>query len=477
MALGTVSPSMRGSQTPRSDSARHSRTEESLQEHYMEMNFEHPADSTSHSLRSDKSVRSRIPSPYLLDGSQTDSEAQNTPTATASSSSKSGGKKPFLAGLFSRKSFSAGKSSVTSPTAAAPPDGGTLPRSSRSMPPSPFSSLKRPSKSSKTRRSTTTAGQICQSVSPVSPDVDLSSALMFHQRAQSMRSHSMGHSRSSLHSPLTPPSPSPSADFSMIQSQFSPPSPSVSLTSKPGSSQPISIALHRPSYTPRGSPHTGHTGIPALNLSRLADADEYVLPHTRYSTSPGRLMPMPTLSPLPEVLLNTMTQLKSEKTDSRTPTANSNDGYMNMDFGGATHHTAGQLIGKFTFEELPGSGDATPTLLPSTPSRNEASQPVRIPLKPIDDKENMVMVQPIVAETEVAVTSTSNGSASAVTPTNVMPIPAAKQRANSLEKIVCAFEKVIIGPKRHSSGDKPMKRSSGTLIHRYYYYYYYEIFK
>ena len=132
------------------------------------------------------------------------------------------------------------------------------------------------------------------------------------------RSHSMGHSRSSLHSPLTPPSPS--ADFSLLHPQFSPPSPSVAIASKPGSSQPISIALQRPSYTPRGSPHTG---IPPLNLSRMADADDYVLPHTRYSTSPGRLMP--TLSPPPEVLLNTMTQMKTEKADSRKSGAGSNN--------------------------------------------------------------------------------------------------------------------------------------------------------
>lgn len=474
MALGTVSPSVRGSQTPRSESARHSRTEESLQEHYMEMTFEHASDSTSHSLRSDKSVRSRIPSPY--DGSQTDLETHNPPTTSTTSSTtmKTSSKKPFLITLFSRKSFSAGKASATSPTSTAPPpDGGTLPRSSRSMPPSPFSSLKRPSKSTKTRRSTTTTGPIAQSLSPVSPDADLSAALMFHQRGQSMRSHSMGHSRSSLHSPLTPPSPS--ADFSMVQPQFSPPSPSVGPTCKPGSSQPISIALHRPSYTPRGSPHTG---VPALNLNRMADVDDYVLPHTRYSTSPGRLMPMPTLSPLPEVLLNTMTHFgKNDKTDSsRTLAANANDGYMNMDFGNANKtSTAVQPTtarGKFNFDELPRSGDTTPTM-PSTPSRNETTQPVRIPLKPIDDKENTLvntcLLSSNVVETEVPVTSsttTTNGSASATTPTNVVSIPA-KQRANSLEKIVCAFEKVIIGPKRHSSGDKPIKRSSATLIHRF----------
>ena len=143
---------MRGSQTPRSESAQHSRTEESLQEqHYMEMTFDNPSES---SLRADKSVRSRIPSPY--DGSQTDSETQ-----TVVSAKDSRKKSFFFSNLFGRKSFSAGKS-ATSPTAVTPADSGTLPRSSRSMPPSPFSSLKRPSKSSKSRR-TTIAEPIAQS--------------------------------------------------------------------------------------------------------------------------------------------------------------------------------------------------------------------------------------------------------------------------------------------------------------------------
>ena len=58
-------------------SARHSMIEESLQEeHYMEMAFDNPPESSFHC--SDKSVRSHIPS--LYDGSQTDSETQ---TATA----------------------------------------------------------------------------------------------------------------------------------------------------------------------------------------------------------------------------------------------------------------------------------------------------------------------------------------------------------------------------------------------------------
>lgn len=438
---------MRGSQTPRSESARHSRTEESLQEqNYMEMTFENPSDPA---LRVDKSVRSRIPSPY--DGSQTDTETPSAVSAKVSSK-----KSAFLSNLFGRKSFSAGKS-ATSPTAATPVDSGTLPRSSRSMPPSPFSSLKRPSKSSKTRR-TTTAGPIAQSLSPVSPDVDLSSALLFHQRSQSMRSHSIGHSRSSLHSPLTPPSPS--ADFSMIHPQFSPPSPSVVIAPKPGSSQPISISLQRQTYTPRGSPHTG---IPALNLSRMvADPDEYVLHHTRYSASPSRLMPMPTLSPLPEVLLNTATLSKAEKAGNRNSTAGKiNEGYMNMDFGANKSSATSIQPPKFIFEELPGSGEVTPTM-PSTPSRAETSLPVRIPLKANEDKENSVSSQQpnFVVDSDTLVSSTGNGTSTAATPTNSIP---SKQRANSLEKIVCALEKAIIGPKRHSSGDKP-KRSGSTAV-------------
>lgn len=442
---------MRGSQTPRSESARHSRTEESLQEqHYMEMTFDNPTGASHGLVNADKSVRSRIPSPY--DGSQTDSEVLNAVSAKGSSK-----KTAFLSNFFGRKSFSAGKSAI-SPTAVTPAESGTLPRSSRSMPPSPFSSLKRPSKSTKSKR-TTTAGSIAQSLSPVSPDVDLSAALLFHQRSQSMRSHSIGHSRSSLHSPLTPPSPS--ADFSMVHPQFSPPSPSVALSSKPGSSQPISISLHRQTYTPRGSPHTG---IPALNLNRVADVDEYVLHHTRYSASPSRLMPMPTLSPLPEVLLNNVTQISKAESNRNSITGKSHDGYMNMDFGANKSSSSTIQQPKFTFEELPGSGEVTPTM-PSTPSRTETTLPVRIPSKANDDKENSVVSQPanFLVDPETSISSSGNGLSTAATPTNSIP---PKQRANSLEKIVCAFEKAIIGPKRHSSGDKPLKRSSGTLIHR-----------
>ena len=39
---------------------------------------------------------------------------------------------------------------------------------------------------------------------------------------------------------------------------------------------------------------------------------------------------------------------------------------------------------KFSFDEVPGSGDVIQTVMPSTPSRVEASQPVRIPLKAND---------------------------------------------------------------------------------------------
>ena len=184
---------------------------------------------------------------------------------------------------------------------------------------------------------------------------------------------------------------------------------------------------------------------------------------------------MPTLSPLPEVLLNTMTQMKTEKADSRKPGAGSNnEGYMNMNFGANKKSANIQAAAtrssssKFSFDEAPGSGDVTPTVMPSTPSRLEASQPVRIPLKANDDKENSVVIAlpNVVVESETSVPASNNGvTASAATPTNAIPN---KQRANSLEKIVCALEKAIIGPKRHSSGDKPIKRSSGTLIHRYF---------
>ena len=83
---------MRGSQT-RSESAQHSRTEESLQEqHYMEMTSDNPSES---SLRANKSFRSRIPSQY--NGSQTDSETQ-----TVVSAKDSRKKSAFLSNLFGR---------------------------------------------------------------------------------------------------------------------------------------------------------------------------------------------------------------------------------------------------------------------------------------------------------------------------------------------------------------------------------------
>lgn len=136
---------------------------------------------------------------------------------------------------------------------------------------------------------------------------------------------------------------------------------------------------------------------------------------------------------------------------------------MNMDYGASKSSAANIQPPRFTFEELPGSGEVTPTM-PSTPSRAETSLPVRIPLKTNEDKENSVVSQPpiFLVDTETLVSSSGNGTSSAATPTNSIP---SKQRANSLEKIVCALEKAIIGPKRHSSGDKP-NRSGGTLIHR-----------
>ena len=66
----------------------------------------------------------------------------------------------------------------------------------------------------------------------------------------------------------------------------------------------------------------------------------------------------------------------------------------------------------------------------------------------------------------------------ATPPTPSTPTPASaatKPRANSLEKIVGALEKVKIGPgpKRHSSGDKP-KRT--TLIYRYTKVFFFDMF-
>jgi hypothetical protein len=71
------------------------------------------------------------------------------------------------------------------------------------------------------------------------------------------------------------------------------------------------------------------------------DTDEYVLHHTRYSASPSRLMPMPTLSPLPGVFLNTTTLSMAEKPGSRNSTAGKiKDGYMNMDYGASKSSAA-----------------------------------------------------------------------------------------------------------------------------------------
>ena len=495
--LGSFSPLMRGgSQTPRSESARHSRTEESLQEHenYMEMTFSHSE--SSQSLRSERgergerTVRTRGPSPnpYSVEAlsnvyadSETATEGMTTPTVKRSNSKASA----FLYSLIGRKSSSAGKtpiaptsSTVTSdPTAA---EGGTLPRSSRSMPPSPFSSLKRPKGSKKQRRSTTTAPPIAQSLSPVSPDVDAgpSAALFFH----SHRSTSIARP-SSARSPMTPPSPT--TDFLRLQpaQQFSPPS-----ANKPGCSQPISISFPQrmslsssSSYTPRGSPVT-HLN---LNLS-----DDYVLAQTssRFSSSPSRFINMPTLSPLPEVLCQSQTggpnkskeaQLERSKVSaSKAPGADTDTGYMNMDF---VANNAG--CSKFNFPQVspahrtsaasaPLTVQSTSNVEPSTMlfvGPPEPSQPVRIPLKATDAKENTVTkpTPHVVDQTNLVDSNPANVPTSNATSS----VPAAaKQRANSLEKIVCAFnEKIKIGPKRHSSGDKPLKRPSGggTLIFRF----------
>lgn len=513
LALGAFSPSthQRGSQTPRSESARHSRTEESLlllhqpeEQHYMEMTF----NESTQSLRSDKSssTRMRGPSPYLPEapssGALTDSESGATGTATPT---KSGSRATaFLSNLLGRKSSSSSSSKSGHPSETGSPMGvtesGTLPRSSRSMPPSPFSSLKRTKSSGSKKRRTATAavppGAVAQSVSPVSPDVD-PPTLFYHQRSQSLK----------LPSPMTPPSPTTDFVSSRLlpqpSSQLSPPN---ATTCKPGSSQPINIAFQRAGtssasgYTPRGSPVTG------LNLNlRVYDHPDgstgHVLPHrTSFSSSPGRLVTMmPTLSPLPEVLhinnpaasagANNLRQVdRNASVQSNRPRASgpsaSDSGYMNMAFGASS-----SPLSKLNEEKMPASTVSAPGV--QLAGTAEPSQPVCIPVKgvppavdAIEDKENnaaAILISSKSNETisptatlmsgstavSDAVSASSTGTcvaASAVSATSTTT--PAKQRANSLEKIVCAFEKVKIGPKRHSSGDKPPKRSGSTLIFR-----------
>ena len=403
------------------------------------------------------------------------SETATGSTAVTPTVSRSGSKaSAFLSNLLGRKSSSAGKTPIT-PSTTGSTECGTLPRYSRSQPPSPFSSLKRP-KSSKKRRSATAAPPIAQSLSPVSPDVDgVPAALFYHSRnTPNLRS-------SSARSPMTPPSPT--SDFLRLQSaqQLSPPS-----ACKPGSSQPISItfpqrtSLSSSSYTPRGSPVTH------LNLNLC---DVYVLAQTssRFSSSPSRFINMPTLSPLPEVLCHQQTGNPSNKSNvqkeriagnssSRPSTDMAADsGYMNMDF---ASNTSGS---KFSFPEVssPVKSQVTTTTaspvvkLPTTvPSTTESNQPVRIPLKATDAKENSVVKPlPVDPTTSIMAPITSVPVPVPVAfASSASGVPAApKQRANSLEKIVCAInEKIKIVPKRHSSGDKPLKRpnASGTLIFR-----------
>lgn len=358
------------------------------------------------------STRARMPSPYDV----TIDSADATPTN--SSVSKMNKATAFFTHLWGKKSSSVGK--TNQPMAATT----EAPRPSRSMPPSPFSSLKRPTKASKKRRSTTMIGG--QSMSPVSPEADVGQPSFYHQRSQSMRSGSRNsvHSLQSLQSPLTPPSPT--VDFG--RTQFSPP------TAKPGGSQPISIGFQRSgaALTPRGSPVVG-----LHNLNLKPAPDDYVLPvqpAARFSASPSRLITMPTLSPLPEV----NARAHPFDTPAKTPV---ND-YVNVDFKSDMRANQNQ----FRFDEP----------LPAL-NRTEPSAP--IPIKAANEnKENDAVVPPIEAKfIELSAVPAVS------TPT---PVPA-KQRANSLEKIVAAILDVKPGPKRHSSGDKPHKRSSGVSIFRY----------
>ena len=473
----------------------------------MEMTFGDSSSSHSGGHRStdrSTSVRNRGISPYdiasLSSGTMTDSDTTCTGSQTPTKSSSGGKAAAFLSNLLGRKPSSASSKGHqhTPPTAGSPStgeSGGTLPRSSRSMPPSPFSSLKR-TKSGKKKRTTTasppSSASIGQSLSPVSPgDADSQVNPFFPQgRSQSLRS-SHG-----IHSPMTPPSPTVDLIASRLHPMhFSPPPPPVAAsmvttTSKP-SSQPISIAFQRSSafpsstYAARGSP------VANLNLNlRVYDHQDvggggYGVPqHTRaYSSSPGRSVAMmPTLSPLPEVLFCNNSKSKTDKSGqnqlkpasggqhsvSETP----DSGYMNMTFG-PTPAT------KFTFDQSPnGPSDA----LPSPASLQQGpSQPVYIPMTKgaaaatsmaTENKENDRAIIPPINEASAAVSAVESVAVippdlrtNEPTPPSSVP-PVNKQRANSLEKIVGAFEKIKIGPKRHSSGDKPLKRSSANLIIR-----------
>ena len=123
----------------------------------MEMTFQHSESSQSLRSGSERSLRQRGPSPYSKSESDSAtalpaaSSASSTSAAAVSSSGHGKGTASrataFLSNLLGRKSVVDGSpsSSAGPKSPAGAPKTVELPRSSRSMPPSPFSSLKRPS--------------------------------------------------------------------------------------------------------------------------------------------------------------------------------------------------------------------------------------------------------------------------------------------------------------------------------------------
>ena len=167
---------------------------------------------------------------------------------------------------------------------------------------------------------------------------------------------------------------------------------------------------------------------------------------TRFSTSPARSLVVPTLSPLPEV--NTATN--TPKNSSAAVITQQND-YVNMNF---SHRSAAVKNNQAKGQQQ------HPTLAPTTAV-----------VASVADKENSPAADATVTKKDVMLPARNWSSVASVAAAGTTPVtPAAlvvaptKQRANSLEIIVGALEKVK--PKRHSSGDKPAKRSGPTLIYR-----------
>ena len=199
---------------------------------------------------------------------------------------------------------------------------------------------------------------------------------------------------------------------------------------------------------------------------RTPDPDEYVLPPPppvsggRYSTSPGRAFTVPTLSPLPEVNSfgpstesnGTSGQPSSKKKkNSAAVTSAPLDGssYVNMNFSPKVNNIQAAKALPVT---LP-----APVPLPPPPTSPVKTTPAAASVKK-SSTATLPAANPVLSATPTPATTAPVVAVVTAAPT--------KQRANSLEKIVGALEKVKIGPKRHSSGDKPLKRPSGTLIYR-----------